>query len=385
MAKLFASRVAVQASQDAIQVLGGYGYTREFPAERYYRDAKITEIYEGTSEIQRIVIARDLLRTHERRTGSVGRRRGLTELAQCRRGQALGASPCRLQRMPRARDEPVRLTRIYTRGGDAGETSLGDGSRVSKLDPRITAFGAVDELNAALGVVLAGDVAGRDPGGARTRPERALRPRCRPLGARARRGAAPGRAIAVDRLEDGLRPVQRRASRAPELRAARRHPTPPRSTSRGRSAAAPSARRSQRRRRVEIGPLVVPYLNRLSDLLFILSRAANAHRGARRAALEAGRDTRLGTVAEASRSGAPRSELTSFGGPVAHIGYFRDEYVARRRWLEEQEFSELVAVTNLLPGPIVEPARDRDRRAPRRASRRDSPPGSASRCRRRSR
>ena len=66
MAKLFASRVAVQASQEAIQVLGGYGYTREFPAERYYRDAKITEIYEGTSEIQRIVIARDLLRTHER-------------------------------------------------------------------------------------------------------------------------------------------------------------------------------------------------------------------------------------------------------------------------------------------------------------------------------
>jgi alkylation response protein AidB-like acyl-CoA dehydrogenase len=70
MAKLFASRVAVKASQDAIQVLGGYGYTREFPAERYYRDAKITEIYEGTSEIQRIVIARDLLRTHERALGA---------------------------------------------------------------------------------------------------------------------------------------------------------------------------------------------------------------------------------------------------------------------------------------------------------------------------
>ncbi len=73
MAKLFASRVAVQASQNAIQVLGGYGYTREFPAERYYRDAKITEIYEGTSEIQRIVIARDLLRTHERTLASVSR------------------------------------------------------------------------------------------------------------------------------------------------------------------------------------------------------------------------------------------------------------------------------------------------------------------------
>ena len=60
-AKLFASRVAREVSADAIQVMGGYGYTREFPVERYYRDAKVTEIYEGTSEIQRLVIARDLL------------------------------------------------------------------------------------------------------------------------------------------------------------------------------------------------------------------------------------------------------------------------------------------------------------------------------------
>ena len=59
--------------------------------------------------------------------------------------------------MPSSRksDEPVRLTRIYTRGGDKGETSLGDGSRVPKLDCRIGAFGAVDELNSAIGVVLA--------------------------------------------------------------------------------------------------------------------------------------------------------------------------------------------------------------------------------------
>ncbi|HEY7619086.1 MAG TPA: acyl-CoA dehydrogenase family protein [Solirubrobacteraceae bacterium] len=60
-AKLFASRVARQWTGEAIQVLGGYGYTREFPVERYYRDAKVTEIYEGTSEIQRLVIARALL------------------------------------------------------------------------------------------------------------------------------------------------------------------------------------------------------------------------------------------------------------------------------------------------------------------------------------
>jgi cob(I)alamin adenosyltransferase len=57
--------------------------------------------------------------------------------------------------MARDRNEPVRLTKIYTRGGDAGQTSLGDGSRVSKLDPRIRAYGVVDELNSQLGVVLA--------------------------------------------------------------------------------------------------------------------------------------------------------------------------------------------------------------------------------------
>jgi alkylation response protein AidB-like acyl-CoA dehydrogenase len=60
-AKLFASGVARRQTAEAIQVLGGYGYTKEFPAERYYRDAKVTEIYEGTSEIQRLVIARALL------------------------------------------------------------------------------------------------------------------------------------------------------------------------------------------------------------------------------------------------------------------------------------------------------------------------------------
>jgi len=71
-AKLFASRVAVDAARDAIQVLGGYGYTKEFPVERYYRDAKVTEIYEGTSEIQRIVIARGILHAHERALGGPG-------------------------------------------------------------------------------------------------------------------------------------------------------------------------------------------------------------------------------------------------------------------------------------------------------------------------
>ena len=65
-AKLFASEMARRQTAEAIQVLGGYGYTREFPVERYYRDAKITEIYEGTSEVQRLVIARELLKHAER-------------------------------------------------------------------------------------------------------------------------------------------------------------------------------------------------------------------------------------------------------------------------------------------------------------------------------
>ena len=60
-AKLFASETARRQTAEAIQVLGGVGYTKEFPVERYYRDAKVTEIYEGTSEIQRLVIARHIL------------------------------------------------------------------------------------------------------------------------------------------------------------------------------------------------------------------------------------------------------------------------------------------------------------------------------------
>ena len=62
MAKLYASKAAVKGSIDAIQVFGGYGYTEDYPVERYFRDAKVAEIYEGTSEIQRIVISKHLLK-----------------------------------------------------------------------------------------------------------------------------------------------------------------------------------------------------------------------------------------------------------------------------------------------------------------------------------
>jgi alkylation response protein AidB-like acyl-CoA dehydrogenase len=63
MAKLYASEAATWVSHQAIQVFGGYGYVRDYPVERYYRDARVMEIYEGTSEIQRLVIARSLLKT----------------------------------------------------------------------------------------------------------------------------------------------------------------------------------------------------------------------------------------------------------------------------------------------------------------------------------
>jgi alkylation response protein AidB-like acyl-CoA dehydrogenase len=61
MAKLYASKIAVDAARIGVQIHGAYGYSKSYPIERYYRDAKITEIYEGTSEAQRIVISRGLM------------------------------------------------------------------------------------------------------------------------------------------------------------------------------------------------------------------------------------------------------------------------------------------------------------------------------------
>jgi cob(I)alamin adenosyltransferase len=181
--------------------------------------------------------------------------------------------------MPRARDEPVRLTRIYTRGGDAGETSLGDGSRTSKLDLRVEAFGTVDELNATLGVVLAGEV----PSEIRPVLER-VQNELFDLGADLSVPAhVEGRLRVaqpmVDRLEEDC---DRFNAELPELRsfvlpggteaASRLH------------VARTICRRAERETlraggRHELGPLVGVYLNRLSDLLFILARAANALAG----------------------------------------------------------------------------------------------------------
>jgi alkylation response protein AidB-like acyl-CoA dehydrogenase len=62
MAKYYASEVAVSVANDAVQIFGGYGFTKDFPVEKYYRDAKLCTIGEGTSEIQKVVISRELLK-----------------------------------------------------------------------------------------------------------------------------------------------------------------------------------------------------------------------------------------------------------------------------------------------------------------------------------
>jgi cob(I)alamin adenosyltransferase len=179
----------------------------------------------------------------------------------------------------RKRDEPVRLTRIYTRGGDRGETSLGDGSRVPKLDCRIGAFGAVDELNSQLGLVLAGRVPDRfRPWLARVQNDLfdVGADLSVPFGVTDRLRVTQ---VAVDELE---RLCDELNANLPELRsfvlpggteaAARLH------------VARAVCRRAERDALTAdaehgINPLVLTYLNRLSDFLFIAARAANADAG----------------------------------------------------------------------------------------------------------
>jgi alkylation response protein AidB-like acyl-CoA dehydrogenase len=64
MSKLFASETAVKVTEEAIQILGGYGYIRDYPVERWHRDSKIYTIFEGTSEIQRLIISRAISGVH---------------------------------------------------------------------------------------------------------------------------------------------------------------------------------------------------------------------------------------------------------------------------------------------------------------------------------
>lgn len=181
--------------------------------------------------------------------------------------------------MARERDEPVRLTKIYTRGGDTGETSLGDGARVSKLDARIAAYGTVDELNSALGLTLAADcpeemrvVLGRvqnelfDLGADLSVPmEREARLRVTQQQLDALEGDCDRFNAELPELESFVLPGGTEA-------AARLH------------VARTISRRAEREALVASGlytvnPLALVYLNRVSDLLFILARAANAAAG----------------------------------------------------------------------------------------------------------
>ena len=74
MAKLYASEIAVKAADDCVQIHGGYGFVKDYPAEKFFRDVKLTTIGEGTSEIQRLVIARELLRADQYRSVQVDQR-----------------------------------------------------------------------------------------------------------------------------------------------------------------------------------------------------------------------------------------------------------------------------------------------------------------------
>lgn len=168
--------------------------------------------------------------------------------------------------MPRDKNEPVRLTSIYTGGGDKGQTSLGDGSRVSKLDPRIAALGDVDELNSVIGWGVVGWRApgldriqnelfdlGADlsvPGGDRLRIEQSYIDRLE---------------AEIDDVNSGLEPLKSFVLPGGTETAARLY----------------IARAVCRRAELavlavdEANPLVAIYLNRLSDLLFVRARQAN--------------------------------------------------------------------------------------------------------------
>jgi cob(I)alamin adenosyltransferase len=181
--------------------------------------------------------------------------------------------------VPRERDEPVRLTKIYTRGGDAGETSLGDGARVSKLDARIAAYGTVDEVNAALGLVLATDCPAAIAD-VLARVQNELfdlgADLSVPMENDARLRVTQPQVDALERDCDSFN------AELPELKS---FVLPAGSEASARLHVARTiCRRAEREALAASGvyavnPLALVYLNRLSDLLFILARAANAAEG----------------------------------------------------------------------------------------------------------
>ena len=167
--------------------------------------------------------------------------------------------------MPRERNEPVRLTSIYTGGGDKGQTSLGDGSRVSKLDPRIAALGDVDELNSVVGWCAAG----------LDRIQNELFDLGADLSVPFVEGDGKLRITqeAIDRLEQECDEAN---AALPELKS---FVLPGGDETAARLFIARSVCRRAERTVLacpDVNPLAAVYLNRLSDLLFILGRAANA-------------------------------------------------------------------------------------------------------------
>jgi cob(I)alamin adenosyltransferase len=181
--------------------------------------------------------------------------------------------------MSRSRDEPIRLDRIYTRGGDAGETSLGSGERVPKDDARIEAAGDVDELNALLGVALTR--------GAPADPLEQVQNDLFDLGADLSVPLGDTKRERLRVTEAQVAWLEERCDEAnAELPMLRSFILPG-----GNEAAAllhlarTVCRRAERRvvtlaRREPVTPEARAYLNRLSDLLFILARRANADVGA---------------------------------------------------------------------------------------------------------
>jgi cob(I)alamin adenosyltransferase len=173
----------------------------------------------------------------------------------------------------RKRDEPVRLTKIYTRAGDAGETSLGDRSRVSKLDPLIRAYGAVDELNSVIGWA---QVEARDERLRRVQND--LFDVGADLSVPFEEGDEKLRVTQaqIDALEhdcdvtnEALEPLKSFVLPGGSEIAARLHVA--RAVCRRVESVTLWAAGER-----QVNPLALAYLNRLSDLLFILARAANA-------------------------------------------------------------------------------------------------------------
>ncbi len=173
----------------------------------------------------------------------------------------------------------VRIDKVVTRGGDGGETSLGDGARVRKDAARVEALGAVDEANAAIGVLRAAGLPRRGGRDARAHPERSVRSRRRPLGARRGGNAAAPRRCPGGAAGGRGRDDERDPHPAHQLHPAGRQPGCCSCASRPHGRPAGRTPRGAPRRGGDREPGGDRFLNRLSDHLFVLGRLLNAASG----------------------------------------------------------------------------------------------------------